>query len=116
MMPNSGYELVKIVKGTDYSPAARTADFVDPNLGALSPTYTVSDGYTPPIFALLCTKSTGSGNCEIEALGNDGAVIFPSNAFVKGNVYYIYLKRLIDDDFGGLQFVGFRYANMPLTW
>lgn len=115
MVPNSGYELVNIVAGTDYSPAARTTDYVDPNTGvAESPSISVDNGVTPPIFALLCTANSGGGTVVMQALGNDDNVSIPGNAFVVGQVYYIYLKKLLNA--GGVSFVGYRYAQMPLVF
>lgn len=115
MTPNSAYELVPIVKGTDYSPQAITEAFVDPNTGApVSPAPTVSAGNTAPIFAMLCTAS-GAGSVVIRALGNDSDITIPGVAFVEGVVYYIYLKKLVDDNSGAFKFVGYRYKQTPLT-
>lgn len=117
MTPNSCYELVPIVQGTDYSPAPITGPFTDPNTGAVvSPAPTVSAGVTAPIFALLCTASTGSGNVKIRALGNGSDITIPCAAFVEGVVYYIYLKKLVDDNSGAVKFVGYRYGNNPLVF
>jgi hypothetical protein len=115
MLPNSGYELVPIVPGVDYSPAAQTTDFVDPNSGLPnSPAHMVANGVSAPIFALLCTKSSGAGSIVIQALGNtSGGVTILSTAFVAGQVYYIYLKKLLNDNSGAVAFVGYRYAQMP---
>ncbi len=114
MNPNSCYKMINVVEGTDYTPTEQFTTHVDPNLGETSPAGpTVSAGLNSPIFALLCTASTGSGNVEIQALGNDTPVVFPSNAFIKGVVYYIYLKKLVSDDGGAVSFVGFQYNAYP---
>jgi len=115
MLPNSAYELVPIVAGTDYSPSARTTEHIDPNTGEpMSPAPVVANGLTPPIFALWCTANTGGGTVVLQAIGNDNNVSIPGNAFTVGRVYYFYLKKLLNA--GGVTFVGYRYANMPLTY
>lgn len=117
MLPNSAYELVPIVVGTDYSPAATTEEFIDPNTGEpISPAPEVSGPMTPPIFALLCTKTGTAGNITIRALGNDSDVTIPCVSFVAGQVYHIYLKKLVNDNSGNVTFVGYRYAAMPQVW
>jgi len=91
MLPNSAFKLEPIVTGTDYSQDAK------------------------PIYALLCTKSAGAGNIIMKARGNDTGVTMPSDAFVVGVIYYIYLGELVDDDSGNVEFIGFRYHAMPMV-
>jgi len=98
MTPNSAYTLVPIQKGTDYTPTELPAG---------------KGRMTGPIFAVLCTRSTGTGTCKISALGNPVPVEVPSQSFRQGVVYYIYLRQLVDDDGGNLSFLGYQYAQHP---
>lgn len=91
MTPNSAYELVPIVLNHDYS--------VEQN----------------PIYALLCTKSSGVAPVAMRALGNNSDVTFTADVFKVGVVYYIYLKTLTLDGGGTVEFVGYRYANRPMV-
>lgn len=94
MLPNSAYAIVPIVKGTDYSVLNN------------------------PIYALLCIKSSGVAPVTIQALGNPDTspegVIMTADVFKVGVVYYIYLKRLIDDASGTVAFVGYQYPSRPM--
>ena len=119
MTPNSAYKLVRILPNVDYSPAT-----IYIRHGKISPDLENTEADTrpkiyggkgPPIFAVLCTKSTGSGFCKIQLLGNDEPVELPSQAFRQGVVYYMYFKKLIDDDGGNLKFVGYQYQEHPPT-
>lgn len=111
MTPNSAYSSEQIVVGTDYTPTAQTTTHVDPNLGVTSPPGpTVANGLNAPIYALLCT-TTNTGGTDIKLLGDSAAVTYPAGSFVKGVVYYMYLKTLVTA--GGVTFVGFRYQQYP---
>ena len=106
MNPNSAYKLITIEKGIDYAP-----ENVYIKHGAVKAD--VYGGKTPPIFAVLCTKSTGDGYCKIKLLGDEHPVEMLSQSFRQGVVYYIYIKELVEDDGGNLKFVGFQYPKSP---
>jgi hypothetical protein len=107
MTPNSAYSLVNIVEGVDYTQAPTTS-----MVGPVS----VQTGLEPPIYALLCTKGGTSGNIEIQLLGMGSPISIPATTFKQGVVYYMYLKKLVDDNSGDVTFVGFRYANSPAVY
>ncbi len=117
MNPNSAYKLVKIVAGVDYSPTTTYIRHgsIDPELAETEHDKRpkIYGGKTPPIFALLCTQSTGTGYCKIQLIGNDTPVEMPSQSFRQGVVYHMYLKTLVDDDDKNLKFVGFQYKEPP---
>jgi hypothetical protein len=92
MTPNSGYELVPIVMGYDYS--------TDNN----------------PIYALLCTKSSGTAPITIQAPGNATPITINADTFKVGVVYYFYLKMLVDDASATVAFVGYRYPSRPMIF
>ncbi len=113
MNPNSAYSLVPIVEGTDYTPTAQTTTHDDPNLGPTSPPGpTVANGYNPPIYAIFCTATT-IAPAQVELLGDVSPITFPTGAFVKGVVYYMYLKKLVAD--GGGSFIGMKYNTYPFV-
>lgn len=107
MTPNSAYELVSIVEGTDYTPQPRTK-----MVGSV----TVNDGLQPPIYALLCTKGGTSGNIQLQLLGMNAPISIPSTTFKQGVTYYMYLKKLVDDNSGDVAFVGYKYSAHPLVY
>lgn len=107
MTPNSAYSLVEIVEGQDYTPGPVTS-----MVGPVS----VQTGLEPPIYALLCTKGGTSGNIQIQLLGMDSPITIPSTTFKQGVVYYMYLKKLVDDNSGDVTFVGLKYANSPAVY
>lgn len=106
MTPNSAYELVEIVKDTDYAP----------RMTHMSETSVVSKGLTPPIFALWCVSSCQEGFIEILPLGNENPISIPCNAIKPGVVYYIYLKKLLSDNMGQVKFIGYRYKDAPIQY
>lgn len=108
MTTNSAYELVEIEANKDYAPKAVGAPYV--GSGPV-----VNKGMTPPIFALWCVKSTNTGNIVIQPLGNENPVTIPCSAMKEGVVYYIYLKKLLDDNNGAVKFMGYKYKDYPIT-
>lgn len=108
MNPNSAYELVPIMKDIDYGPKMNTM----PNTtGPVA-----SKGMSPPIFALWCVESTTTGTIKLHPLGNELPVSIPCNAFKVGVVYYIYLKKLLDDNEGKVKFIGYKYKECPIQY
>ena len=61
MAPNSAYDLVEIVQGTDYTPAPTTKPFES------DPSITVAGPLSSPVYALFCTTSN-TGVTTIETL------------------------------------------------
>lgn len=111
MTPNSAYSMIPIVVGTDYTPTQQFTTHVDPNVGPTSPPGpTVSNGLNSPVYALFCTTTT-TGPAQIELLGDSSPITIPAGAFVKGVVYYMYLKKLVADGSG--TFIGLRYQQHP---
>lgn len=116
MNPNSAHELVVITQGTDYTPTEQFVNHNNPNSGPTSPPGPlVSNGLNSPVFALLCTSSTGAGNIKLRALGNNSDITIPAAAFKQGVVYYLYLKKLVDDGGGAVTFVGYKYKQYPMV-
>lgn len=103
---NLAYKLIDIVKGTDYSPVEIYED-----VGGTQ----VAKGLSPPVYALLCTKGGTSGDITMELLGNSSPVTIPSAAFVLGTVYYMYLKKLVDDNSADVKFVGMKQKSHPFA-
>lgn len=110
MTPNSAYELVQIEKDVDYSPKMNNEPVTNNN-GPV-----VSKGMTPPIFALWCVESCNTGTVKIHPIGNQNPIEIPCNAFKAGVVYYIYLKKLVDDCEGKVKFVGYKYRENPIQY
>lgn len=110
MTPNSAYELVDIEKNVDYSPKINNQP-TSTNDGPV-----VSKGMTPPVFALWCVESCNTGTVSIHPLGNENPIEVPCNAFKPGVVYYIYLKKLLNDNDGKVKFIGYRYKDNPMTY
>jgi hypothetical protein len=117
MTPNSAFNLVNIVVGTNYAPV-QTAQTIQGQPSTSVPTgiVTIAGPMTGPIFALFCTANS-TGNTVVRALGapDDGSadITFPSGSFKQGVVYYMYLKNLVAD--GGAAFVGYQYAALPVV-
>ena len=112
MSPNSAYKLIPIVDGVDYSPAPQTMPELDPNTG-LATGKTVKNGWSAPIYALLCTASNGNTTTiQIQALGDGSPTTFYSKAFVPGVVYYMYVSKVIGTN---ASFIGYQYQSAPLT-
>ncbi len=109
MTPNSAYELVEIKKDLDYSPKMNHLPTV-PN-GPV-----VSKGMSPPIFALWCVASCSTGSIKIQPLGNENPIEIPCNALKPGVVYYIYLKKILDDCEGQVKFIGYKYKEAPIQY
>ena len=113
MTPNSAYKFVPIVSNTDYTPTAITVENKDPNTGAGTGIF-VKNGYTPPIYALLCTDSTGDATTiTIQALGDGSATTVAASSFVPGVVYYIYIRKIVGT---AVKFIGFQYQSTPLVF
>jgi hypothetical protein len=111
MQPNSAYKLIPIVVGTDYTPTQQYTTHDDPNTGPTSPPGpTVANGLNSPIYAMFCT-ATNSGTTKVRLLGDTADISFPSGSFKQGVVYYVYLKKLVDD--GGGSFIGYLYQQYP---
>lgn len=106
MNPNSAYELIEIVVGTDYSPTT-----IFETVG----TANVPKGLSAPVYALLCTKGGTTGDVQIKTLGMDEPIDIPAATFKQGVVYYMYLKELVDDNGGDVKFVGFKYKSYPMV-
>ena len=105
MNPNSAYDLVDIVVGTDYSPVATTVPFPrDPSINVAGPV-------SSPVYALFCT-ATNTGTTTIKTMAGN-TINIPAGAFKQGVVYYIYLRILVAD--GGGTFVGYMYTGLPIT-
>lgn len=114
MNPNSAYSLVEIVPGTDYTPEMQYTNHVDPNLGEQSPAGPqVEAGLNSPVYAIMCITSNTS-NVELRLLGDEATITFPSGAFVKGVVYYMYLQIILEP--GGGEWIGFKYQAHPLVF
>jgi len=110
MTPNSAYELVNIEKDVDYSPK------MNHQPGSVHNGPVVAKGINPPIFALWCVESCNTGTVSIHALGNENPTEIPCNAFKAGVVYYIYLKKLLNDNDGKVKFVGYKYKEAPIQY
>lgn len=99
--------MVPIVPGSDYTPQP---------IAATKGGHPVQAGEEPPIFALLCTKGGTAGNVVLRCLGDNSDVTIPSTTFKQGVVYPLYLKELVDDNGGDVEFIGLRYRSAPLTY
>ena len=107
MSPNSAYDLINIVVGTDYSPVATSIPYpANPSSGIM-----VNGPVTAPVYALFCTASN-TGTTTITTLAGN-TVDVPAGAFKQGVVYYIYLGILVAD--GGGSFIGYKYTGLPTT-
>jgi len=108
MTPNSAWSMIPIVEGVDY-----TQEVTYESVGTAS----VGTGYTPPIYALLCTTGGTAGNVVLQLLGDpDAGVTMPATTFKQGVIYPMYLRKLIDDNGGNVAFVGLRYRSSPLVY
>jgi hypothetical protein len=117
MNPNSAYKLVTIEPGKVYVPNNLYGKhgYIQPELENTEhdkrPQVFLSK--TSPIFAVWCVESSGDGMCTFECLGNSEPITVPSKSFRQGVVYYMFFKRLLDDDKGRLKLVGYQYHTHP---
>jgi hypothetical protein len=116
MHPNSAYSLIPIAVGTNYTPVEQFITYQNPNgQPVVSPCVEpqVSNGLTPPVFALFCT-ATNTGTTQVQLLGDSAPTSFPAGSFKQGVVYYMYLAILVAD--GGGSFIGYKYAQYPFIF
>ena len=90
MTPNSAFRLINIEEKKDYDETPNGA----------------------PIFMIHCVK-TNTKPAKLKTLGNATLAEFPAGSFIKGALYPIYLKQFID--MGGGEFVGYLYAQRPVS-
>lgn len=88
MTPNSGYSLIKVVAGNDYSTIDTT------------------------LFALHCVK-TNTMTVSLMLQGDKTYTDFPPESFICGAVYSMYLKELKPGS--DVEFIGYLYNQKPFS-
>lgn len=109
----TGYELVDLQSGVDYSPQfISTSKLLKGSAAAAAngPGY-----YSPmPVFKILITSNNNTGNIKLWGIGNDddgGYVEIPKSSLKVGEEYNIYLKKF---EAAGITMVGYTSKNLPI--